>query len=164
MYFLTGKHSVREYLTSSTQQLHKLVPALLPRGREGEKAVSEVHSLSFSFFFFLLIPSRISKTFFWQSMRREKFTLASPLMARDLSWRESASRSVFRGLLLLHNCRVCVGGRVFFFYLLFFCFLPHCVFHFKNFLGLLRNACWCFQYFSVSPVTIIPGQLCSRIS
>lgn len=56
-----GMYSGRKYLTDSIQQLHKLIPTLLPRGREGEKVVSGVHSLSFSFFLF---PSRISKTFF----------------------------------------------------------------------------------------------------
>lgn len=72
----TASSNRRECLTSSTQQLHKLIAVLLPRGKEGEKAVTEVQSLSA--FFFFLIPSRISKSlsFFahllylwWQELR-----------------------------------------------------------------------------------------------
>lgn len=160
----TASSNRRECLTSSTQQLHKLIAVLLPRGKEGEKAVTEVQSLS-AFFFFSNSLQNIKVSLLF-------CTLALPLLARTPSCRESTSVSVFRGFLWFTAAAFVFRGVglllvLFSFvsplYIYIYISLSHCVLHFENFQGSVTNACCGFQC-SVSPATIITDQIQSRIS
>lgn len=160
----TASSNRRECLTSSTQQLHKLIAVLLPRGKEGEKAVTEVQSLSA--FFFFLIPSRISKSlsFFahllylcWQELRVAGSQLQC--LSSEGSFGSQLQRLCSGGVGLLLVLFSFVSPL----YIYIYISLSHCVLHFENFQGSVTNACCGFQC-SVSPATIITDQIQSRIS
>lgn len=112
----TASSNRRECLTSSTQQLHKLIAVLLPRGKEGEKAVTEVQSLS-AFFFFSNSLQNIKVSLLF-------CTLALPLLARTPSCRESTSVSVFRGFLWFTAAAFVFRGGWVAFGFVFLCFPP----------------------------------------